>query len=169
MSDDWQVVEEALKSVPLQAWVGNQPVGPGFYGAHPLALAALARLREREAQLEQANEAHLAHAVMARDTESVWKSRAEAAEARVAELTRERERLAEYEEQWNELAGVEFIEYWHTIGYSCSAGTAIKALLARVAELEEALRKIASAPGRKDNFDEIAVARRALAHKEETP
>jgi hypothetical protein len=56
---------------------------------------------------------------------------------REAQLARERERLAEYEEQWNELAGVEFIEYWHTIGYSCSAGTAIKALLARVAEAEQ--------------------------------
>jgi hypothetical protein len=49
----------------------------------------------------------------------------------------------EYRDQWNDVASQEFLDYWHTIGYSCSAGTAIKALLARaqtaVAERDAAL------------------------------
>jgi len=45
------------------------------------------------------------------------------------------ERLKEYEQQWADVSSPEFLDYWQTIGFTCSAGTAIKHLLEQVQTL----------------------------------
>ena len=82
MSEDWQVVEEALKNYPAQGYVAGQPVGSPFLVPHAPALAALARLREREANFRRNVSAALD------EQEEYWA-------IRVAELKRERDELLE--------------------------------------------------------------------------
>lgn len=116
--DDWQVVEEALKD----------------YGSFEKALDALARLREREAQLSKANQR------LGPELRTCL-GRAEAAEARVAELKEIGRRMSEQVDELTE-------------------GRIQRN--ARMAELEEALREIAET-----NFpDKVrGIARRALGEK----
>ena len=74
------------------------------------------------------------------DDPEVWAQKLSECQAALEEMRRERD---EYREQWADVSSVEFLDYWQTIGYTCSAGTAIKALLARAQRYEEALHAIA--------------------------
>jgi seryl-tRNA synthetase len=85
-------------------------------------------------------------------------------EERLREAERERDELREYRDQMNEILSREDIhDYWFGIGKSCSLGEAFSDLLARVAELEEALREIENAGDRAA----VQIARSALATSEQ--
>jgi seryl-tRNA synthetase len=79
VSDDWQVVEEGIGNAPHLTTERYAAVN-----------AALARLREREAQLEERVERSLNW----REYDAALTARAEAAEARVKELEEEVDRIA---------------------------------------------------------------------------
>lgn len=126
--DDWQVVEEALN---LRMVIAGRPEGDVKMAE---AQIALDRLREREAQLSKANQR------LGPELRTCL-GRAEAAEARVAELKEIGRRMSEQVDELTE-------------------GRIQRN--ARMAELEEALREIAET-----NFpDKVrGIARRALGEK----
>ena len=146
VSDDWQVVEEAL--------LNNAP-DYNIAEAHN----ALARLREREAQLERERDGA---ELMLRDEREQhkrpfkadpvpWRDRAEAAEARVAELEQSNKTIIKED------------------------GVVVSRQARKIARLEEALREIAGltsmATPKEGSPVSYArgpqIARRALAHEEE--
>lgn len=130
MSDDWAVVDAAIGTLEAQR--------------------ALARLREREAQLERERDGY-------REAKFLHvQARAEAAEARIALLLEEGDvmlkQLRSDQSEWKKGA-FKFDEER-------------RAAEARVARLEEALREIAE--GDTSMYDWAGIARRALAHEDES-
>lgn len=137
MSASWKVVEGALND--LGQWIEDQQAMPddGWIEVRDRALAEIARLREREAQLGR----EVQHA---QDDAVERYNACRRAEARVEEAERELQKVQ---------------------AFSTVQAQFIIDFQARVKELEEALRKIADARLGDKIGDLARIARRALGEE----